>query len=135
MPSERYFITNHSYLTPNIVSFPQRAPHPIFAKLLSIIHCQLSIKKMTVYEAIDRMRELSRKRIAFSFSFMSYSIARRKSEGIVTVRRARLNKQSRKERNRYADYMLQYTDLDTGETASCWQPLLLELNGEEVELV
>lgn len=89
---------------------------------------------MTVYEAIDRMRELSRRHIPFSFSFMSYSIARRKSEGIVTVRRARLNKQSRKERNRYADYMLNYTDLSTGETASCWQPLLLTFNEQELEL-
>ena len=90
--------------------------------------------RMTVYEAIDRMRELSRQRIAFSFSFMSYSIARRRSEGVVAVRRARLNKQNRRERNQYSDYMLQYTDLDTGETASCWQPLLLTFNDTELEL-
>ena len=87
-----------------------------------------------MYEAIDQMRELSRQRIPFSFSFMSYSIARRKSEGVVTVRRARLNKQSRKERNQYTDYMLNYTDLSTGETASCWQPLLLTFNDNELEL-
>ena len=87
-----------------------------------------------MYEAIDQMRELSRQRIPFSFSFMSYSIVRRKSEGVVTVRRARLNKQSRKERNQYTDYMLNYTDLSTGETASCWQPLLLTFNDNELEL-
>lgn len=89
---------------------------------------------MTVYEAITEMRRLSAVREAFSFSFMSYSLARRSSDGIVTVHRARLCKQNRKERNRYSDYMLQYTDLDTGERASCWQPLLLELNGQELEL-
>ena len=89
---------------------------------------------MDVYEAIDRMRELSRLRIPFSFSFMSYSIARRKSEGIVTVRRARLCKQNRKERNRYSDYMLNYIDLDTGKQASCWQPLLLTFNDNELQL-
>lgn len=89
---------------------------------------------MDVYEAIDRMRELSRLRIPFSFSFMSYSIARRKSEGIVTVRRARLCKQNRKERNRYSGYMLNYIDLDTGKQASCWQPLLLTFNENELQL-
>lgn len=89
---------------------------------------------MDVYEAIDRMRELSRLRIPFSFSFMSYSIARRKSEGIVTVRRARLCKQNRKERNRYSGYMLNYIDLDTGKQASCWQPLLLTFNDNELQL-
>lgn len=90
--------------------------------------------KMTVYQAIEEMRRLSELRIPFSLSYMSYSIARRKSEGIVSIRRARLCKQSRKERNRYADYMLNYIDLDTGEQASCWQPLLLTLNDNELQL-
>lgn len=89
---------------------------------------------MDVYAAIEEMRRLSARRESFSFSFMSYSIARRRSEGVVTVRRARLNKQSRRERNQYSNYMLQYTDLDTGETASCWQPLLLTFNDTELEL-
>lgn len=89
---------------------------------------------MDVYEAIDRMRELSRLRIPFSFSFMSYSIARRKSEGIIYIRRARLCKQNRKERNRYSGYMLNYIDLDTGKQASCWQPLLLTFNDNELQL-
>lgn len=89
---------------------------------------------MDVYAAIEEMRRLSARRESFSFSFMSYSIARRRSEGVVTVRRARLNKQNRRERNQYSDYMLQYTDLDTGETASCWQPLLLTFNDTELEL-
>lgn len=80
------------------------------------------------------MRRLSERRESFSFSFMSYSHTRRKSDGVMTVRRARLCKQSRKEHNRYADYMLNYIDLDTGERASCWQPLLLTFNDEELEL-
>ena len=89
---------------------------------------------MDVFTAIDKMRRLSEEGQSFSFSFMSYSIARRKSEGIVTVSRARLNKQSRKERNCYADYMLNYINLDTLENGSCWQPLLLTFNNEELEL-
>lgn len=89
---------------------------------------------MNIYTAIEEMRRLSERRESFSFSFMSYSHTRRKSDGVMTVRRARLCKQSRKERNRYADYMLNYIDLDTGERASCWQPLLLTFNDEELEL-
>ena len=80
------------------------------------------------------MRRLSERRESFGFSYMSYSHTRRKSEGIVTVRRARLCKQSRKERNQYADYMLNYIDLDTGERHACWQPLLLAFNDKELEL-
>lgn len=80
------------------------------------------------------MRRLSARRESFSFSYMSYSIARRKSEGVVTVRRARLCKQSRRDRNQYSDYMLDYIDLETGERRTCWQPLLLTLNDTELEL-
>ena len=89
---------------------------------------------MTVYQAIEEMRRLSELRIPFSFSYMSYSIARRKSEGIVSIRHARLCKQNRKERNRYTDYMLNYIDLDTDKRASCWQPLLLTFNDNELQL-
>ena len=77
---------------------------------------------------------MSARRESFSFSYMSYSIARRKSEGVVTVRRARLCKQSRRDRNQYSDYMLDYIDLETGERRTCWQPLLLTLNDTELEL-
>ena len=89
---------------------------------------------MKIYEAIDRMRALSEKGKSFSFSFMSYSYERRKSDGIVYVERARLRRQSRKENNRFADYMLNFIDLDAMEYGMCWQPLLLEFNGFELEL-
>lgn len=89
---------------------------------------------MDVYAAIDEMRRLSARRESFSFSFVSFSISRRKSEGVVTVRRARLCKQSRRERNQYSDYMLDYIDLETGERHTCWQPLLLTFNEQELEL-
>lgn len=89
---------------------------------------------MKVYEAIDEMRKLSSEGKSFSFSFMSYSYERRKSDGVVYVEHARLRKQSSKENNRFADYMLNFTDLDTMEYGICWQPLLLEFNGCELEL-
>lgn len=80
------------------------------------------------------MRRRSERGESFSFAFMSYSCERRKSEGVVKVERARLRKQSRKENNRFADYMLNYTNLDTMDNGMCWQPLLLEFDGNELEL-
>lgn len=80
------------------------------------------------------MRACSERGESFSFAFMSYSYERRKSDGIVKIEHARLRRQSRKENNRFADYMLNFIDLDTMEYAMCWQPLLLEFNGHELAL-
>lgn len=80
------------------------------------------------------MRALSERGESFSFSFMSFSYERRKSDGVVHVERARLRKQCTKKQNRFADYMLNYYDMDTVEDGRCWQPLLLEFNGIELEL-
>lgn len=89
---------------------------------------------MKVYEAIDTMRMLSKNGKSFSFSFMSYSYERHKSDGIIHVERGRLRKQSRKDTNRFADYMLNFIDLDTMMYGMCWQPLLLEFNGIPLDL-
>lgn len=89
---------------------------------------------MNIYEAINEMRRCSERGESFSFAFMSYSYERRKSDGIVKIERARLRKQSKKENNRFADYMLNFIDLDAIEYGMCWQPLLLEFNDHELEL-
>ena len=65
---------------------------------------------------------------------MSYSDERNKSQGIVKVEHARLRKQSTLETNRFADYMLNFIDTDTLEYGMCWQILLLEFEGNELEL-
>ena len=89
---------------------------------------------MNVYEAIDEMRRRTEQGECFSFAFMSYSYERRKSDGIVKIEHAKLRNQSRKETNRFADYMLNFIDMDTMEYGMCWQPLLLEFDGHELEL-
>lgn len=89
---------------------------------------------MEVYEAIKRMRELTQKGIPFSFSFMSFSEEKGKSHGVVEVRKARLNKQSTIEQSKNADIMLNYMDLETGRNGRCYQPLLMEFNGQKMEL-
>ena len=89
---------------------------------------------MTVYEAIQKMRELSASGESFSFTFMSYSIDKRESHGLVHVPNARLAKQHKKERNQYVDFMLNYIDLDTAEHRRCWQPLIIEFNEQPLTL-
>ena len=77
---------------------------------------------MEIYEAIRRMKEKSERGEVFSFAF------------IVKVEHARLRKQSTLETNRFADYMLNFIDADTLEYGMCWQILLLEFDGNELEL-
>lgn len=89
---------------------------------------------MDLYKAIATMRELSKANKSFAFSFMSFSEERGKSHGIVEVAHARLRKQSTVEQDKNAELKLNYFDLDTNEFGSCYQPLLMELNGEKLEL-
>lgn len=88
---------------------------------------------MKVYEAINRMRQLSAKNIPFSLSFMTYSLKRNKSEGEVEITNALLYKNSKTDKSAYKDYLLKIRDLDTQEVRQCWQPLLMTFNGEILE--
>ena len=92
------------------------------------------LRAMNVFEAIRQMKVLTDKGKTFSFSFMSYSIDKNKSHGIVTVEHAKLRAGNRKDRTRYNDYLLNFVDMDTLEEKTCWQPLLLEFNGIMLEL-
>ena len=89
---------------------------------------------MDIWKAITEMRTCTERGDSFSFSFMSFSYERKKSDGVVRIERAKLRRQSRNETNRFSDYMMNFINLDTLEYGSCWQPLLLEFNGEELEL-
>ena len=85
---------------------------------------------MTVYEAIHQMRQLTAKGQPFALSFMSYSMQRHESHGAVTVEHALLVKNEKKGDDRLNNFMLTFTDQDTGETKHFWQPLLMRFNHE-----
>jgi len=89
---------------------------------------------MDVYAAIAKMRKLSENGQSFSVQFMSYSADRGKSNGIVEVPRCILRKQSTELQNKNADIMLNYFDLDTKEYGQMYQPLIMEFNGQQLEL-
>ena len=89
---------------------------------------------MTVYEGIHQMRLLSQKKQPFSFAFMSFSITKQQSKGIIRVPKGYLTLRETTEQNRYAEYMLSYYECDLEETHHFWQPLLMEFNGNQLEL-
>lgn len=85
---------------------------------------------MTVYEAIHKMRELTAKKQSFAFSFMTYSMQKRKSHGETAVEHALLVKNENRGDEDLNNHMLTYTDQDTGESKHFWQPLLMSFNHE-----
>ena len=88
---------------------------------------------MKIFEAIKRMRELSKAREPFSFSFMSYNATSGSSEGIVRVRRARLRARTVEAHHLHAEHIEEYINLDTNEPRRFYQPLLMSFNGQKVE--
>lgn len=88
--------------------------------------------RMNLFDAIRRMRKLSRKNEAFSFSFMSYNSSAGRSEGIVEVRHARLRARAKETHHRHAEIIEEYIDIDTGRARHFYQPLLMSFNGEKV---
>jgi len=90
--------------------------------------------KISVYNAIDEMRKLTKEKKPFSFSFMSCSESTQESHGIVEVAKAKLGRSDRVEHNHNADIMLNYIDLSNGEQHRMYQPLLMLFNGNAVEL-
>ena len=89
---------------------------------------------MDLYKAIQEMRRLSKENIPFSFSFMSYNSTKQNSEGVVSVRRARLLKRESIEHHKNAEIVEAYIDLDTMECKRFYQPLLMLFNGEKISL-
>ena len=93
------------------------------------------MSKLTVYEAINRMRELSREGKTFSFSFMSYSEEKQTTDGIVEVRNGRLTTKSARSEIQNADLLQPYTDLDVLEPRRFYIPTLMTFNGQKTTLL
>ena len=80
------------------------------------------------------MRELSQNKEAFSFSFMSFNSSLGRSEGIVKISKARLLERQSEKFHRHAEIVEKYMNLDTMEARQFYQPLLMSLNDEKIEL-
>ena len=80
---------------------------------------------LTVGQAIQHMRELTKQGIPFSFSFYSYSNKTGKSRGRIHVPKAFLRNQP----NRIANVLLEYWDVSQQMHKRCYQCLIVEFNG------
>lgn len=89
---------------------------------------------MNIWDAIHKMRQLSKENVPFSFSFMSYNSSAGTSEGVVYVRHGRCLQRESERYNRHAEEMERYMDLDSMEPRRFWHPLLMTFNGEKVTL-
>jgi hypothetical protein len=92
------------------------------------------MENVDLYTAIKEMREITERKGSFSISFMSLDNSKKLSKGIVHIDNARLRAQSSVNHNKLADIMLNLTNLDTNEYKHCYQPLIMEFNGKQVEL-
>ena len=90
---------------------------------------------MTVYEAIQQMRQLTLKKKPFAMSYMSYSRTRGESHGEVEVEHALLIKNPKTDDEDVQNFMLTYRDQDTGEAHHCWQPLLMSFDHQPLERI
>lgn len=90
---------------------------------------------MTVYEAIQQMRQLTLKKQSFAMSYMSYSRTRGESHGEVEVEHALLIKNPKTDDEDVQNFMLTYRDQDTGEAHHFWQPLLMSFDHRPLERI
>lgn len=90
---------------------------------------------MKLFDAKKQMLELSKANIPFSMSFMSYNSTTQTSDGVTRVRHARLTARPKKEHHSLADIIEGYFNLDTGQPRWFYLPLLMEFNGQKIELI
>lgn len=81
------------------------------------------------------MRELTGKGEAFSFVFMSYDQGRQKSQGAVSINKAKLRPATPKDQNKNADYMLNFLDVEANLPRQLYQVCLMEFNGQRIEVL
>lgn len=85
--------------------------------------------EITIWAAIQKMRELTEKGEDFSMVYMSCDMHRQSSHGVVYVERAKLRKQASTDNVKEADELLNYLDLSANAPRRFYQITLMEFNG------
>jgi hypothetical protein len=88
----------------------------------------------SVYDAIQKMRELSKLRQPFTFTFMSWSETTQSTHGVVEVRQGRLVNKSKSVEYLNSEFLEPYLDLDTMEYKRFYHPFLMTFNGRKLQL-
>lgn len=90
----------------------------------------MSLSKL--YSALERMRELSKANVPFSFSYQSYSLKKNQTNGIKYIKRGVLRTGYSKDKSQYSDLLIAYYDLDKKKQGFVWLPLILTFNQYEL---
>lgn len=81
-----------------------------------------------LYDAIQRMRDLSAKNIPFSFSFIGYSEQTQSSSGYKEVTNALIRKGYRDDQSDLSNILVAYTDMKDETPRQFYLPLLMTFN-------
>lgn len=91
--------------------------------------------EISVYDAVDQMKEISNKGGSFSFSFMTYSSSKGKSDGIRHIEKAQTRRRAPAEDDlKNKDILLFYKDIKTDDLRRCYYPLIMTFNGQTCKL-
>lgn len=85
-----------------------------------------------LYEALKRMRELTRIGVPFSFSFVSYNSTKGISDGVKHVHNAQLRSGYRNDQSDKSQILIGYVN-GFGQNRWFYLPLLLQLNGHTIK--
>ncbi len=85
--------------------------------------------KISIYEAVKKMREMSARGESFSFKFRKWDRQRMRGGDLAVVTAAKLRPRAADEDVVHSSSKLYYVDTETGQQRVCWQPLIVEFNG------
>lgn len=88
---------------------------------------------MTAYQVIEEMKELTKAKVPFAFSFYSYNRSAQSSEGVVDVNNAKLLFHE-PTTDPVKDARYRYYDYDQGEPRNFYLPALMTFQGRKVNL-
>nr|DAF27314.1 MAG TPA: hypothetical protein [Caudoviricetes sp.] len=95
---------------------------------------QKTSKKIDLYEAIEQMKRISLAGGTFSIKFRKWNRQTHSGGDMVTVLAARIRPKAADEKIAHSSYKLFFTDTETGLARNCWQPLIMEFDGQRTVL-
>lgn len=81
-----------------------------------------------IYNALKKMRELSKANVPFEFTYVSCNQTNQSSKGLKTVKKAALRTGYSQEHSAKHNSLIGYVDLQTGKNGWFYLPLLMSLN-------
>lgn len=90
------------------------------------------IKEINIYDALKAMRKLSAQNFPFSIGFISCNTSQGHSEGYIERDMVLLSAGLPKSKSDFANDLIAYEDLSTGDKKHFWLPLLMKFNGLKI---